>query len=272
MYLVEKVLNNNAVLARRLQDNENVVLLKVGVGFGIKVGDHVAEQDDMQVYVFRKEHQMRGDMVYRINPIFFEISNNIMELLKRDFEVIDEGRMMTLADHIAFAYERIQSNRRLPNPFNQQVMVLYSMEYRYALEAKAIIERFLPIHIDEDEVGYLTLHIHAMLASRDISSSMEIARVLKMCTDKIEEMTEHRMNPASLDYLRVVTHLKWLVMRAEKKESVAIDISDVVRYKHNEAYQIALEVKKILNQELRLEIMDAEVGYLGIHIQRMMMA
>lgn len=272
MYIVEKVLNNNAILAYHSQNQEKVVLIKLGIGFGVKVGDTLPQQEHAQVYVYFDERNKRGDIVYQIDAQFLEIASTIIENLKRDFESVKDDRMLALADHIAFAYERIKNGQSLPNPFNEQVKLLYSMEYRYAVEAGQLITSVLGILVDEDELGYLTLHIHAMLSAQEVTRSMETARVLKQCMDRIEEWNNVKLNPSSLEYLRIMTHLKWLVIRAEKKEVVALDITNMVKEQYPNAYQLALELKGILNRELRLEIKEEEVGYLGIHIQRMLIS
>ncbi|MGL5540801.1 MAG: PRD domain-containing protein [Erysipelotrichaceae bacterium] len=270
MYLVEKVLNNNAVLARRESDDQRVVVLQNGIGFGKSVGQVLPQQAGLQVYVLDTQDKTRNDLVYRVNPIFFEIASDIVTMLKKEGYNVEDKRMVALADHIAFAYERILEGIRLPNPFSQQIQVLYAKEYQFALQAKNIIESTLSIQVDDDEVGYLTLHIVAMLDEQDITQTLEIARVFGLCMQQIEQETQVRINPASLSYLRLITHLKMLVLRAERKETIDLDFTELIRIKHQQAYEVAQKVRDTLNQELRLQVVENEVGYLAIHIQRIL--
>lgn len=268
MYLVEKVLNNNAILATVIDDQKQVVLIRIGIGFGVKPKDILPQQENAQIYLYQKRDLHGREL--SVGPIFFDVASKICEMLKRDFETVYEERIVTLADHIAFAYDRITHNQKMPNPFHEQIKVLNSLEYRYALEAKSIIEQNIPIFLDEDEVGYLTLHISTMLNSTDITKNMEVARVVKLCMDRIDTFLQKPLEATSIEYLRIITHLKWLVIRAENNEKIAIDITDMVQDQFPDAFRIAQEIKMILNKELRLQIRDNEVAYLGIHVQRIL--
>ena len=47
------------------------------------------------------------------------------------------------------------------NPFINDIRMLFPDEYEVALEGREVINKFISRMINDDEVGFITLHIHS---------------------------------------------------------------------------------------------------------------
>ena len=109
MYRVTKVLNHNTVLALDTQDHQEKLVLGKGVGFGRKVGERTDFSPEVIIYLLVE--QGRGnprELVKKIDPQYLAVANGIIQAAKRSFGEIDTSILLPLADHIAFAAQRIQ--------------------------------------------------------------------------------------------------------------------------------------------------------------------
>ena len=70
MYEVVKVLNNNTILAHR--DNEEVIVMYKGIGFGKKAGEYFEIPNQAKRYLMQKSYQTKNniyDIINYIEPI-----------------------------------------------------------------------------------------------------------------------------------------------------------------------------------------------------------
>jgi transcriptional antiterminator len=74
----------------------------------------------------------------------------------------------------------------------------------------------------------------------------------------------------SLDYLRLVTHLRFAIDRVDKGIGVANELLPTIKKKFKRAYKIAEEVAEEIQKELGKRVPEEEKGYLAIHIQRLL--
>lgn len=58
MYRIEKVLNNNSILASK--DNQEVIFLGKGIGFGKKINDIYIPGDGVKKYKMETKEQEKG--------------------------------------------------------------------------------------------------------------------------------------------------------------------------------------------------------------------
>lgn len=63
------------------------------------------------------------------------------------------------------------------NPFINDIRLLFPDEYEVALEGREVINKFISRMINDDEVGFITLHIHSAISSNQVAESMEATRI-----------------------------------------------------------------------------------------------
>lgn len=270
MYRICKVLNHNGVIALDMNDSKEYVLLGKGVGFGKKVGERFEQPADCTVYSLQ-ETTSRGEpseLIKSIQPEYFQIANQILNEAERQFGKIDRSILFPMADHIAFAVQRLQKGEQISNPLTEDIKTLFHLEFKVASRIRPILREEKGIEIDDDEVGYVALHIHSALEKESVSVSMQMAQAVRDCVSLIEDQRGIRINVMSLSYNRLMNHVKYMVARVLKGESLKVNMNDYVQHNFPESYELATTVCDHLSHALHKQLEELEVGYLAMHIER----
>ena len=270
MYQVVKVLNNNGVLAKCLDSSCEYIFLGTGIGFGKKVGETFASKPDARVYVFKDSLKTEDKLsvINNIDPVYLDISNEIILAAEKRFGSFDNNILLPLADHIAFSIERQKKGLEIVNPLNADIKILFSEEYQVASLAEEIIKRYTGYTILEDEIGYITMHIHSALTKEHLRNSMSIVYIVEEFIKKIETKNQIVIDKESLSYNRLLSHIKYMIARALKKEELQVDITPYVKAEFAESYAISNELCQDLGKDLECTFKETEISYLAIHIER----
>lgn len=270
MYRVIKVLNNNGVLVYHNETGREMILLGNGVGFGKKPTQQIEKIPGAKVYtlVTRKKQQSALKVVNGIKPEFIEVSGRIIEEAEQVFREINHEILLPMADHIALAAKRAMENRQIPNPFTPDIRVLFAREYEVALKGRDIIKEMMGYEISDDEVGFLTLHIHAGLSDEQVSVALDTTRIINEGISMIEEAFHQKFRQDSLSYTRLMSHLYYMVARTRKGESTKVDFNDFIFTNYPETGKVAEDVCSFMSRSLKKPVAREEVGFLAIHIQR----
>lgn len=274
MYCILRILNNNALLAEEKGDGSERILLGKGIGFGKRAGDEVTIDEGVQVYtpVVREEQHSAIHAVNAIDPVYIETTGKIIEAAEKVFDSINGDILLPLADHLAFAARRERENIFLSNPFIPDIKILFGKEYAVALESRSIIEEMTGYRISDDEAGFIALHIHSGLSDEAVSETLKATQLIDESMQIIEEHLEKEMQKEALNYIRLMSHLYYMVVRTKTGEAVNIDLNEFVQEKYPEAMKIAALICDNMAEKLERQIMQEEVGFLAIHIQRMIAA
>lgn len=270
MFKVIKVLNNNALLANDTDKNNEVIFLGKGVGFGKTIGMTFDNIENAQQYYLLKTTE-KGDslsLINNISPLYIEIAGEIMNKVRESFEKVNEGVLITLADHIFFYIERIKNNIIIDNPFVNDIKALYPKEFEIAKHSKAIIKNKTGFDIDDGEIGYITLHIHSSLSDDKVSQSMRIAMIIHETIKKIEEQFNINIDSSSLSYRELMTHVNYMIARIKSDEELTIDINDYIRDSFSYSYNISKSVCSEISKEMKKNVSSKEIGYLTLYIER----
>lgn len=69
------------------------------------------------------------ELIKNIAPVYLEIAHEIIVEGEERFQKLDNHILLPLADHIAFAIERIEENLDFKNPFTNDIRFLYEQEF-----------------------------------------------------------------------------------------------------------------------------------------------
>lgn len=270
MYQVVKTLNNNAILAMNQKDQSEVIFIGKGIGFSHKANEVFDIIENAKRYKLEQETDRGSSMkiVCSVDPIYLDISHEIILAAEARFGKVDNRILIPLADHIAFLVERMKNNVEISNTCSMDIKALFYEEYEVACKAKDIIKEYSGLTINEDEVGYITLHIHSALSGEHVSQSMRVAQIVRETIERIEKEFERKIDINSLAYHRLMTHIKYMVARALKGEELKQDMSLYLKKEFPYAYCVAQDVCRQLSREFKKEFSEIEVGYLAIHIER----
>ena len=273
MYRVVKSLNNNGVLAVDVDTMTEVIVLGKGIGFGKKVNERFDISKDAQVYALQKETE-RGkshNMALNMDPVYLEITNAIVKKAEEIMGPIDENVLLPLADHIEFAVKRIRNNNHISNPMTHEIRALFVQEFMAAEYGRKLIEEKCLVQFNEDEVAFIALHLHGAADNQKVSEVMKQSQLIHDCLAQIEKNMKVTLNPESLSYTRLLTHLKYMLARMAKGEQIEMDMNDYINHQYPKTFAFAKNLCDEISKRMDLECKDEEIGYLAIHIERICM-
>lgn len=270
MYRVGKALNHNAVLAVNSEDNKEYLLLGKGIGFGKKVSERIEAGDDCRIYSLQECSERGGaaSIANSVKPEFLEIANKVLDEAEKVFGNIDRNILFPLADHISYAVERIKKKEQISNPLTEDIRILFHMEYKVAGCVVPILQEQYGISIGEDEVGYIALHVHSAIVDEKVSDAMQTARAVRECIKKVEDATGKKIDVMTLSYNRLMNHVRYMIVRALDGEKLKLSLNDYMKVKYPKEYEMAENICQQIGQMIGVPLKDVEIGYLAMHICR----
>lgn len=271
-YRITKILNHNSFMGIESKNDQECLIMGKGVAFGKKVGQTVSVTADSRVYSL-KELTDRGEakeIIKSVSPLCLELANEVLDQAEEEFGKVDRSILFTMADHLDFAVRRIQNGEQISNPLTDDIRIMFYKEYKVAGCIRDLLKEKLGIRIDEHEIGYIALHVHAAIVDENVSQAMEIARTVRECICMVEEETGKSIDIMSLGYNRLMNHVRYMVARAIHGEKLKMSLNDYMSVKFPGPYMTAEKICRKMEKSLKLPIPDIEIGYLAMHLERMM--
>ena len=270
MNRVKKELNQNALIAISAEEKKEYLLMGKGIGFGKKVTERIEAGPDVRIYSLM-ELTERGDareLIKNIAPECLELANDVLTCAEKEFGKIDHSILFPMADHIEFALKRIRSNEQISNPLTEDIRILFHKEFKVAECIKPLLKERFDITIDDHEVGYIALHIHSAIEDEKVSQAMQTAKAVRDCISLVEEQTGRKIDVLSLSYNRLMNHVRFMVARALSGEKLKVSMNDYVEIKFPESFNLAKVICSEIEKSMKIELDEVEIGYLAIHIER----
>ena len=271
-YRITKILNHNSFMGIESKNDQECLIMGKGVAFGKKVGQTVSVTGDARVYSL-KELTDRGEakeIIKSVSPLCLELANEVLDQAEEEFGKVDRSILFTMADHLDFAVRRIQNGEQISNPLTDDIRIMFYKEYKVAGCIRDLLKEKLGIRIDEHEIGYIALHVHAAIVDENVSQAREIARTVRECICMVEEETGKSIDVMSLSYNRLMNHVRYMVARAIHGEKLKMSLNDYMSVKFPGPYMTAEKICRKMEKSLKLPIPDIEIGYLAMHLERMM--
>lgn len=270
MYSIKKVLNHNTVIAVSRETGQECMIMGKGIGFGKKPYDETEPGVNDSIYSLQEstERGSAKEMAESLSPVCMEIAGEILDEAERVFDKIDRSILFPMADHIEYAVKRIRNKEQISNPLTEDIRVLFHMEYKVAMCVEPILKKRLGVQIDEHEVGYIALHIHAAIGDEKISQTMQMARAVRESVSLVEAELGRTIDVMSLSYNRLMNHIRYMVARVANDEILKVNLNDYMKVKFPQAYEMAETICKKIEKNLKCTLNEVEIGYLAMHIER----
>ena len=213
------------------ENNQECLVMGKGVAFGKKVGQIVPVAAEAKVYSL-KEMTERGDakdIIKSVSPLCLELANEVLSRAEKEFEKVDRTILFTMADHLDFAIRRVQNGEQISNPLTDDIRVMFYKEYKVASCIRELLKEKLQIEIDDHEIGYIALHVHAAVVDENVSQAMEIARTVRECISLVEKETGNSIDVMSLGYNRLMNHVRYMVARAIHGEKLKMNLNEYMK-------------------------------------------
>lgn len=272
MFRISKILNHNSSIGIREEDNKEYLVMGKGIAFGKKVSEKIEIRPEDTVYSLH-ELTERGEakaIVKSVSPVCLELANEVLNRAEKEFGEIDRSILFSMADHIEFAIKRIQNHEQISNPLTEDIRILFYKEYKVAQCMEQLLMEKLQVQIDEHEVGYLALHVHSAIENEKVSQAMQVARAVRECISLVEKQTGKKIDVMSLSYNRLMNHVRYMIARCIHGEKLKVNMNDYMEVKFPEAFDIARKICEEIEQSMKFTLEDVEIGYLAIHIERVM--
>lgn len=271
MYRITKVLNHNSCIGVEEAGAHEFLILGKGVAFGKKIGQSLEPDADARVYSMQ-ELTARGnakEMIKDISPVSLELANAVLDEAEKAFGKIERSILFPMADHLDFAIRRIQNGEQISNPLTEDIRVMFYKEYKVAACIQDLLKEKLQLTIDEHEIGYIALHVHSAIVDENVSQAMEVARAVRESISMVEQITGTTIDVMSFSYNRLMNHIRYMVARAVNGEKLKMNLNEYIAVKFPEAFAAAKQICEEMRQRLKLPLEETEIGYLAIHMERM---
>ncbi|WP_145232800.1 glucose PTS transporter transcription antiterminator GlcT [Staphylococcus arlettae] len=269
-YHITKILNNNVIICTI--DRQEVILLGKGIGFNKKPGMKVQRGDSIEkVYKLDQQHQLDHYklLVAQTDESIIHAIIEAVDLITSEETVIDDKKLViSLTDHIIFAYKRLQQQQKITNPFIAETQQLYSESYDLAQRVIVQLNAKLDVDFPEDEIGFIALHIASNTNAISIHEVNAMYNMVSKATKIIEHDLQQTIDKHSIKYQRFIRHVQFLIRRIQQDEHAAASqvFEDMVKAHYALCYNVALKIMRLIQRELNVTIHESEIVYLAIHI------
>lgn len=270
-----RVLNNNAILTS--DDNgEDIVVLGSGVAFQKKRGDMIDTSKIERIF-YQDDH----DIIGKLKQSFFEIPVEYIEMSK---EIIADAKLelgkefndnlyISLPDHLQFTVRRYHEGLLIQNKLVLETKRMYKKEFAFSRKKLKVINERFNVKLPEDEAATIVMHLINAELNSNMQETMQMIEMVQEILSIIKKERAIEFDEESLDYYRLVTHLKFFYQRlfgSEFEESRSKDnhLLKLVKDRYNKSFTCAKKVKKYIEKFGDVSISDDDLLYLTIHIEK----
>ncbi|WP_121610207.1 glucose PTS transporter transcription antiterminator GlcT [Mesobacillus foraminis] len=271
--VINKVLNNNVIIADHPEHGE-VVLIGKGIGFNRKQNDLLEETTAEKLFVLRNEKEQKNyiKLLPYLEDDLQRVIISAIELIKnKTVGELNEHIHVALTDHLMFTISRVSQGMEIRNPFLIETKALYPKEYGLAKEVIALLSEKSQIDLPEGEAGFIALHIHSAVTNKELSEVNQHSQLVTKLVQMIEEQLEIFIDKGSIDYMRLVRHLRFAIERVKNGEKVEEPekITSLLKEEYPLCYNLSWKLIKVMQQTLKKPVFDAEAVYITMHLQRL---
>ncbi len=272
---IVKVLNNNIAIATGDHD-ERVIVMGCGIAFQKKFGDEI--DIDRIESIFTRHvpeiSQRLNELVAQIPEEYFEATQSIISNAKMTLgKKLEDNLFLTLTDHIHFTIERFHKGVLIHNRLLFETKMLYPEEFEVALEAVSYLNQRFGVTLPEDEAAFIALHFVNAETDVSMDETFEITKMVQEVSALIRHHFHIEIDPSSLDYYRLILHLKLFATRIITSGNAGDNLQDLqlfelVKRQYAEAYACVQRIISYIAEQYRYRVSENEQLYLTIHIQR----
>jgi len=274
-FRVERVIGNNVVLVHDPDVRKDLILLGKGLGFSVKPGLMIPFDDPRIEQRFRTDDQTEMTQYQRlteaVDPKVIQVTEHIFQMIEEDLTaVVNDHAKSALPSHIQFAVYRMKNGMEILNPFLNETKSLYPKEYEVAKKAAEYIGCEFDLEVEEEEVGFLTLHIFSATQHVPVKELVKLSNTLTDMVELIENQMGFSIPRESMDYIRLITHLRFAVERIKLGKTEKNPFIKEIKKKYKEEYKLAVQLSKVMGDNWGYPVPEDEIGYLAMHLYRLL--
>ncbi len=236
-------------------------------------------RDERQVKrIFRDVNAHVAEAASTISDEVLVVSSDIVDLAHIELGEttrLSPNLIFTLADHLQFAVDRVGEGITIENPLAADVAYVYPREYALGKTSLGMVKGRVGVELPPTEACSIALHIVSGEAGEgqgDVSLVVKSARDIEKITGIVERELGVTLERDSYAYVRFVAHLRFLLGRLSKDESVVSPNSalfDEATRDFPQTYACACQINDFLSKEHGQSCTNEELLYLMMHIGRL---
>ncbi|CPR21737.1 Beta-glucoside bgl operon antiterminator, BglG family [Brenneria goodwinii] len=213
--------------------------------------------NESKVSLSRKTDDMAdvlSQLLAEIPVAYLTVTQQIITLAQHKLQLnVQDTLFLALSDHINFAVQRHKKGQIIKNALLWDIKQFYSSEYAVGLEALSLIRSRLDIDLPEDEAGFIALHLANARNNSDMHSTMQSAGIIKDILTILKYDLHIQFDENSLDYHRLITHLKFFALRLLNRSTVSHGDDSIyqgIRELMPQAFSCAMKVYDYVEKKL----------------------
>ncbi len=269
-----KILNNNAVVV--IDGPQEKIIMGKGIAYQKGKNDIVPKDRIEKIFTLHEQSSEKFQQLLATLPEkHIELAERIISYAEGYIEApLNDHIHIALTDHLSFALERLEEGFTIQNKLTNEIKFLYKKEFEVGLWAKEEIKKGMDVDIPMDEVAHIALHVHtAKMDSPSMGESLQTATILRDFIEQVEAFSGEKIEESSINYQRLVTHLRFALNRVEERnkfEPIDEDMLKLIQVKYKKAYECSRSVSEYLDKEYGIRFPSSEVAYIALHIKRLL--
>lgn len=235
--IISQILNNNVAIVRKGNNKEShgseIIVYSKGVAFKHKVGDKISSKEIQKTYVL--------DSLDKLEHFSYLLSNTTDEYLQIVTKTIEYGEeiinkkvsdylYLALLDHIDFAIKRLEKEQIVKSPLDWEVRKFYPDHYKIGLYAVELIKQTTGLTCPNEEAVSIALHfINLQTKNNEDDSMMRMMEAVQNILSIIKYHFKLDFEEESINYIRLVTHLQYFIIRMFKNEGYTSNETELNR-------------------------------------------
>lgn len=272
---IVRVLNNNAAIVTDPSSDQQMVVLGKGIAHGRRRGEEIDPAAVDQTFVPDQVHPVEQLASY-LSDIPLEVirvSRSIAELAQDQLGLrLTQSLLLPIADHLAFAVQRVREGIELDHPLRWEVSQLYPGEVAVGRQGVRIANTRLHASLPDEEAIPLAMHfVNAQFAVQGLHRTVRMTEKLAQVMQVVANATGLEIKPDSMSAARFVTHMRYLFIRLESGKQITDSppvLMTAVREAHPQAYHCAQRIRYLLEIG-GAKLTEDEVLYLSLHVARL---
>lgn len=266
-YRVKKVLNNSSIIVT--DRFFEIVFIGKGIAFGKKTGDILPKG-----FEYEQKYQS-SNRFNQFSLLLDGYSDRIIQMVMDTIQMISTSSsgnlnstdFRSIADHLAAAYTRISEGKAIYSFFSFEIRALYPKAYEQSERIAEKINLKYGFIIPEAEIGYIALHIQSVCYPESKSLVDKMSVIMSEVYDLFVVKYNINLDASEVNYLRFLTHLRFLVEGALNfKRDLGLEVDDLLLKKYPLEAQIANEIVNIVLEQVQVKISQQELIYILIHV------
>lgn len=270
---IYKILNNNVIVSKNEHDKEIIAMGK-GIEFKKKVGEHIEDELIDKVYTLSDEVSSKFQELAAEIPVeHMKISDDIIKYVKLKLgKKLNDSIYLSLCDHISTAILRHEEGVDVKNVLLWDIKKFYKDEFEIGKHGLEMIKEKLNVQLNEDEAGFIALHIVNAEMDEKLETIYEVTKVMQEILNIVKYFFHIDFDEDSVYFYRFITHLKFfahrLITKSSYQDEQSDDLLELIKIKYKNAYACCLKIKQFLKTNYAYDLSQEETLYLTIHIAR----